>query len=306
MSAFGRYQTPGAFRSAIDDRLRRSASTKDNQWITRRRKFMVFDRLLARLLVISPERWVLKGAVALDFRLGQRARSTMDLDLYRTENEAAAMKDIIAVQSLDLGDFFTFAIQRTDALDELIDGHAIRFRVEASIDGRIFERFSLDIGFDQNLDSPPETLKGPDYFEFAGIAPLEIPTIPIEIHIAEKLHAYTRIYREDRRSSRSKDLIDIVLIAENIELSATALRRAIDATFVSRGTHNVPVVFPEPPEGWATSYRTLASETGLDSSLDAGYASASLFLNPVLSGAVDGPARWNPESGTWEREEDRA
>jgi hypothetical protein len=261
---------------------------------------MVFDRLLARLLVIAPERWVLKGAVALDFRLGEQARSTIDLDLYRTENEAAAMRDIIAAQSLDLGDFFTFAIQRTDALDELIDGHAIRFRVEASLDGRIFERFSLDVGFDQNLALPAELLKGPAYFEFAGIAPLEIPTIPIEVHIAEKLHAYTRIYSQGRRSSRSKDLIDLVLISENIELSATALRRAIDATFRSRDTHNVPRAIPEPPADWATSYSTLATETGLDPELQSGYAAVGRFLNPVLSGALNSPAHWNPESRAWE------
>lgn len=300
MNASGRYQSPSAFRSALEDRLRSSAATQDNQWLTRRRKFMVFDRLLARLLVISPNRWVLKGAVALDFRLGDQARSTIDLDLFRTENTAAAMNDLITAQSLDLGDFFTFSISQTHALDNLPDVHAIRFRVIASIGRRIFERVALDVGFDQNLNMPPEMLLGPDYFGFAGIAPLEIPTIPIETHIAEKLHAYTRIYSEGRRSSRSKDLIDLVLIAQNIELSATTLRRAIDAAFASRGTHSVPMVLPEPPESWETSYRTLATETGLDPSLDSGYAMASIFLDPILSGAVEGPARWIPESSTWE------
>ena len=33
----------------------------------------VFDRLLARLLVVAPNRWLLKGAVALDFRYGAKS-----------------------------------------------------------------------------------------------------------------------------------------------------------------------------------------------------------------------------------------
>jgi hypothetical protein len=78
---------------------------------------MVFDRLIARLLVVAPDRWLLEGAVALDFRLAQRARSTVDLDLYRAENEVAAMADLVSAQSLDIGDFFEFHIERTDKLE---------------------------------------------------------------------------------------------------------------------------------------------------------------------------------------------
>ena len=48
--------------------------------LTRLRKEVVFDRLLARLLRVAPHRWLLKGALALDFRLEERARTTMDLD----------------------------------------------------------------------------------------------------------------------------------------------------------------------------------------------------------------------------------
>jgi hypothetical protein len=260
---------------------------------------MVFDRLLARLLAVAPDRWMLKGAVALDFRLGDQARSTIDLDLYRVQNAAAALSDLIAAQSLDLGDFFTFSITQTAALDRLTDGNAIRYRVIASIGRRVFERVALDVGFAQNLNMPPEMLRGPDYFGFVGIAPLNIPTIPIEFHIAEKLHAYARTYGEGRRSSRSKDLIDLLLISENIEVSAYALRRAIDTTFGARGTLDVPLALPEPPDEWVPSFHTLASETGLDPNLPSGYAAVARFLDPMLSGTVEGDARWKPGASAW-------
>ena len=49
--------------------------------LARLRKEVAFDRLLARLLVVAPGRWVLKGGLALDFRFGERARTTRDIDL---------------------------------------------------------------------------------------------------------------------------------------------------------------------------------------------------------------------------------
>lgn len=71
-----------AFRTALEQRLleqsRRSAVS-----LVRLRKAVAFDRLLGRLLVAAPGRWVLKGAVALDFRMGERTRTTKDMDLVR-------------------------------------------------------------------------------------------------------------------------------------------------------------------------------------------------------------------------------
>ena len=40
-----------------------------------------FERLLVRLELGAPGRWVVKGGMALEMRLGDRARSTRDLDL---------------------------------------------------------------------------------------------------------------------------------------------------------------------------------------------------------------------------------
>ncbi len=57
---------------------------------------------------------------------------------------------------------------------------------------------------------------------------------PWRPHVAEKLHAYVRIYHGDRPSTRTKDLIDLVLIAELFALDAHELASAIDATFSQR------------------------------------------------------------------------
>lgn len=84
-----RYASAGAFRTALERRLLTLAQ-QIGVPLVRLRKLVAFDRLLARLMAVAPDRWVLKGAVALHFRVGLRFRSTMDLDLGRHDDEQAA------------------------------------------------------------------------------------------------------------------------------------------------------------------------------------------------------------------------
>jgi hypothetical protein len=108
----------------------------------------VFDRLLARLVVVAPNRWVLKGALALDFRLGDRTRTTKDMDLAREDDEEAATADFISAQAVDLGDFFVFDIQKTRSLGEAVGGalpsrRAAREGLTASLPARSTRHFNL-------------------------------------------------------------------------------------------------------------------------------------------------------------------
>jgi hypothetical protein len=90
-----KYKSGAAFRQALEQRLL-ARSRETGTSLIRRRKAVVFDRLLARLLVAAPQRWVLKGALALDFRLGERTRTTKDMDLIRNDSEEAATSDLIS------------------------------------------------------------------------------------------------------------------------------------------------------------------------------------------------------------------
>jgi hypothetical protein len=238
MNEISRYPTAGAFRMALYERLRQTATVKGESWLIHQRKLITFDRLMARLLIAAPDRWILKGAVALDFRLGDRARTTRDLDLAHQADAEAATNDLLSAQAVDLGDFFTFQIERTEGLGIAADG-AVRYRVRAEIDGRRFEEITLDIGFAYPIELHSDLLRGPDLLGFAGISPIEVPALPLELHVAEKLHAYTRDYG-GRQSSRVKDLVDLVLISSTAEFEAVRLRHAIDLTFTSRNTQVVP------------------------------------------------------------------
>lgn len=293
-----RYSTPGAFRTALEQRLL-TAAKRMNVPVVRLRKLVVFDRLMARLLVVAPDRWLLKGALALDLRLGARARTTKDMDLAGWDTEAAATADLLAAQAIDLGDYFSFAVERTNRLDELLEGAAVRYHVSAELAGRRFEDVIVDIGYGRSFIASPELLHGPELLAFAGIEPIEVPALPLEQHVAEKVHAYTRQYEGERRSTRVKDLIDLVLIQSSAAVGAGHLRQALHATFAERGTHDLPSALPLPPSDWAPGYRRMAAEVGLEPDVGSGYRLAAAFLDPPISGTVPDGARWNPMRGAW-------
>lgn len=292
-----RYATANAFRTALETRLL-SRARESGVSVVRLRKTVVFDRLLARLLVVAPGRWHLKGALALDFRLGPGTRATKDMDLGRDDDEAATTADFRAAAAIDLNDWFVFAVARTGALDQLADGAAVRYQVTVTLAGRPFERVTVDVGFG-GLPAAPEALRGPDLLAFADIAPLTIPALPLARHVAEKLHAYTRDYGGDRQNTRVKDLIDLALIGGMATFEAGSLLAALEATFAARGLQSLPAALPPAPESWEAPYRTLAHEVGLPPDVATGFRAVAAFLDPLLAGRVDGRARWDAATGLW-------
>lgn len=290
-----KYGTAPAFRRALEDRLKVRACG-DGARIGRDRKRVVFDRFLARLVEVAAGEWVLKGGFALDLRLEDRARSTKDIDLAWAADEDELLDVLIDAAVHDVGDFFTFTIERTeDPLERF--GGAHRFRVVASLAGRPFETFVLDIGHSDDVVGA-EILTTPDLLGFAGIAPVAVPVIAIAMQVAEKLHAYTRVYEGGRLSTRAKDLVDLALIAHLFAIDADELRRTIETIFVARATHQPPSVLPPPPDQWRAPFGQLARSVGLDDDLVTGHHAAAAMLDPVLDHRVQ-VGTWNPDTQHW-------
>jgi hypothetical protein len=291
-----RYQTAMAFRQALEERLK-TRSAGDPARIARDRKCVVFDRLLARLLIVSPGRWLLKGGFALDLRLADRARTTKDVDIEWHDDEEQLLETLIDAAGRDMGDFFVFAIERTGAPPDRLGG-SYRFRVSVSLAQRQFETFLLDVGFRSEEQIVSEKLATEDLLSFADIAPVQVDAVPLELQVAEKLHAYTRTYENDRPSTRVKDLVDMTLIAELSAIDASKLRDLIESTFVQRESQPVPTELPVPPAEWAPQFRRLADEVGVTNDLQAAHAEAAALLAPVLANEVKAGS-WNPENRRW-------
>ena len=81
------YSSPLALRTALEHRLL-ARSRETGVSLERLRRRVVFERVLARLQAAEPGAWVVKGGMALEVRLQDKARLTKDLDL--------GMRDIVA------------------------------------------------------------------------------------------------------------------------------------------------------------------------------------------------------------------
>lgn len=292
-----KYETPEAFRTALEQRLKNEAKAGGTA-LSRLRKRVAFERFLARLAASEASGWVLKGAFALELRLGLRTRTTKDLDLGRADDEEAATQHLNAATGVDLGDFFDFEIRRTPALDAAAGFHAVRYTVRAELAGRRFEQFPVDVAISESSPIQAEPLIAVNSLEFAEVSASHLPVVALEQHVAEKLHAYTGTYGPDgRESTRVKDLVDLVLIGEMAELDAKCLSRVLATTFERRASQPLPDAVPPPPRSWARPYAELAREVGIATDIDAGHVGAAALLDPVLGSDVDG--RWDPSTRLW-------
>jgi hypothetical protein len=291
-----RYQSGGAFRQALEDRLRKQ-SVETGVPLVRLRKMVAFERFLVRLQLHQPGEWLLKGGFALQLRLGNLARTTQDVDLLLTTPQRDMHAALVQAALLELGDWFRFLVQQsaTDALP--VPAGGTRFAVQALLDSRPFERFHVDVGWGDPVVEPAETLVAPSLLEFAEIPPAEILCYPMSQHLAEKVHAYTRP-RDTGDNSRVKDLIDMWLIARAEPFQAAILRRAFLATFEARGTHSLPGHLPDPPRAWALPFRALMRSSGLaGQTLQMATDALCRFLDPVLQDQARG--RWDPVAWGW-------
>lgn len=292
-----KYETPEAFRTALEQRLKNEAEATGTALI-RLRKQVAFERFLARLAVSETGGWVLKGAFALELRLGLRTRMTKDIDLGRADNEEAATKHLNAATGIDLGDFFSFEARRTPALDAATGLRAVRYTVRADLDGRRFEQFPTDVAFSESPPIQAESFLTANALEFADVTTPQLPVVSLEQHVAEKLHAYTGSYGQDEReSTRVKDLVDLVLIGELAELDAERLSGVLATTFEQRARQSLPAAVSPPPPSWARPYAELAREVGIAVEIEAGHAAAARLLDPVLRSEAEG--RWDPEAERW-------
>src|SRR5260370_12236651 len=149
------------------------------------------------------------------------------------------------------------------------------------MDGRGFARFHVDMGIGDEVMEPVEVVEGRDWLGFGGIAPPSFPIISREQQFAEKLHAYS-LPREDRVNTRTKDLIDMLLLIRQGKLDNPRLAAAIKATFAKRPTHPMPWKLKPPPAVWEPVFQPLAQECDLELGLSAWFETMQGFVSNFL------------------------
>jgi len=291
-----RYNTSRDFRQALETRIR-NISLETEMPLVRLRKLVVFERFLIRLVHIQPDKWVLKGGYALQLRLGDRARTTKDIDLLSIEQKNEIQPALQAAGFLDLGDWFSFEV--ASATEIAVEGPSVlRFSIRALLDSRAFESFHIDVGVGDPIIGPIDYLDTPNLLSFANLESVSIPCYPVNQQIAEKLHAYSRP-RGSGPSSRVKDFIDIILLAKLGEINKQELVAAIKATFDHASTHEIPSELSPPPREWLRPYNRMAESLGMDEvSFDEAYIHLQNFLNPILC-EDEARGTWHPLQRQW-------
>lgn len=260
-----KFKTSTDFRKSLENRLKNLANQTDHD-LQRLRRTVAFDRLLARLLNANDTPFVLKGGYAMELRFSN-ARATKDIDLTFIKKTNQLVKntilaDLKKMSLKDLGDFFSYQIG--DAQLDLKNAPygGARYPVSSYIDGKLFVRFQLDVGGDA-IVSETETIQGKDWLGFCGIPAPLLKMISIEQQFAEKLHAYS-LPRKDRKNTRVKDLIDMLLLANIRTLDFSRLQSALEQVFKVRNTHRLPLALEMPPQEWERPYLELSNECNLN------------------------------------------
>lgn len=296
----GPYKTAGAFRMALEQHLNERALGTTTP-LDRLRKEVALQRLLGRMMS-SPDAdgWVLKGAQVLLVRLDEHARATKDVDTtWRFESDALriALDDATMI---DLEDGFTFEIAAGSRIDAETENGGWRFSVRARLDGRFFEQFVLDVNIAVDDPRPVDRLTLRPVLHWAGIASPTIAAVPVAFHLAEKLHAYVRIYSNSRPSSRVKDLYDMLVMARALPMPThSALQTAVSLTFKLRGTM-LPTELPDPPTTWTSPWTAYVRDYGIEwLTLDSAIAALRPFWSPIIS-STELRLTWDPLAWSWQ------
>jgi hypothetical protein len=262
------FSSGSAFKASLEAHLRKRAEERGAPFSTLQLKFVI-ERLLARLFREGNPSWLLKGGFAMDFRFRPRARTTQDVDLsvaLATGSGAEALatlrEKLQAAADADLGDYLTYRIgMPKQELTNAPKGGG-RYPCEALLVGKTYAKFHIDVGIGDALVGEPDSLTGDDLLGFAAIEPATVLAIPKPQQFAEKIHAYTFPWSE-RLNTRTKDLVDLVLLLEHGLPDAEEIRGALAATFSTRATHPIPEQLSPPPEFWAADFSRMADEAKL-------------------------------------------
>ena len=299
------YATPEALRAALADRAKAAAPAGSRHGIDELYRRFAYDRLLARLYLLDPGRWALKGAVGLLARLPDM-RHTLDLDIATatSDGDGAGLRQ--AAQALeraaghDLGDHVRFTISPW-RLGGTVSGRPLAQSTATCWIGlRRLVAFPVDL---VGGDLPPLALEAAAPlrpFDLPGLpAPHQVLVYPLAAQVAEKVCGILSRYG-GMPSTRYRDLADLAAIAQAAELAASDLHLALHHELRRQGLPPPAELTVPDPASWSRGYTQLAHR--LPRLRDLPFADAlalvKRLIDPVLAGRRHG--RWRPAEGRWE------
>ena len=231
------------------------------------------------------------------------ARATRDADFATQKDDspdeiASALDKLLAD---DMGDFCRFVLtRREESKDDNGHSRLLELRYATYIGDEEKDPVLVDPSLDCEVTLPPEKLTLANRLDVPGLDVRDYLVYSVEDQLADKLCAIMEIHPGGWRSSRMKDLTDVVAYALTQSPSSNGLSAAI-VNECARQSMSVPQEFEAPVE-WKVSYQSFALKAKTPEgyqSFDQSCSFATELFDPLLKERISNKKR-NPESLAWE------
>jgi hypothetical protein len=223
--------------------------------------YMIMAGVLDRATNADSPLFIVKGGVALELRLRDRARATKDIDIVLRDTTADLADSLEEALTGEPYQGFYF---RRKGQPLLLDNGAVNMEFGVTYKGQPWTSVSVDIARAEAGEADVEWVDAIALTDALGVTgPAQLPCLPLRFHIAQKLHGMTLPPRPGKQNERFRDLVDLLLMDAMITHDYVALRAACELVFRNRNTHAWPPDLATVPAHWAQPFARLAAELEL-------------------------------------------
>ena len=244
--------------------------------------YMIMAGVLDRATNADSPLFIVKGGVALELRLRDRARATKDIDIVLRDTTADLADSLEEALTGEPYQGFSF---RRKGQPLLLDNGAVNMEFGVTYKGQPWTSVTVDIARAEAGEVDVEWVDAIALTDALGVTgPAQLPCLPLRLHVAQKLHGMTLPPRPGKQNERFRDLVDLLLMDTMITHDYVALRAACELVFRNRNTHAWPPDLSTVPAHWEQPFARLAEELELvDTNLEAAILRVRNFVARILS-----------------------
>ncbi|HEV3045752.1 MAG TPA: nucleotidyl transferase AbiEii/AbiGii toxin family protein [Solirubrobacteraceae bacterium] len=212
---------------------------------------------LGRVQANDEPRFLTKGGVSIELRLGLAARTTNDIDVVFRGNSDELLS---ALDEAFEEPYSGFEFRRKGEPEPIRDTGTQRLMLQVSFKHRTWQTLTAEVASPEadEIDLVPTAISLAD---FNLESPKRVACLSLRYQVAQKIHAVTEKPSDGRLNLRHWDLIDLILLRGLCGDGLPRVRDACVRTFERRGTHDWPPTL-DAPDAWQEPYRRDASELG--------------------------------------------
>ena len=171
--------------------------------------YMIMAGVLDRVTNADSPLFIVKGGVALELRLRDRARATKDIDIVLRDTIADLADSLEEALTGEPYQGFSF---RRKGEPLLLDNGAVNIEFGVTYKGQPWTSVSVDIARAEAGEVDVEWVDATLTDALGVTGPAQLPCLPLRFHVAQKLHGMTLPPRPGKQNERFRDLVDLLLM----------------------------------------------------------------------------------------------